>query len=104
MFHDFKSLLGDALSRHQMSRQVTTAQLLEMAQTTLGEILPPGRLTDARAVSFAHGTLTFIAANSPAGKFLSDRTNTIRERIVARLPTADLREIKIRIGSVDVLE
>ncbi len=104
MFHDFKSLLGDALSRHQMSRQVTTAQLLETATITLAEILPPGRASDARAVSFAHGTLNIVAANSPAGKFLSDRANQIRERIIARVPAADVREVKVRIGSVDVLE
>ncbi len=104
MFHDFKSLLGDALSRHQMSRQVTTAQLLEIAGIILVEMLPPTRASDARAVSFAHGILNITAGNSPAGKFLSDRKEDIRSRIVARVPNAHIQDVHIKIGSVDVLE
>lgn len=87
-----------------MTKQVTVAQLIEAAQATLLDILPKDRPNDARAVSFAHGTLTIVAGNSPAGKFLNDRKAQLREQIIVRVPSADIRDIYIRIGSVDVLE
>ena len=99
MFHDLKSLLGDALNRNRIAKEVTTAQVIDAANLAIVNILPQGRLDDARAISLRDGTLTIGCKNAAAGAFISERSKPLQEAIIARVPTANILRIRTSLVS-----
>lgn len=86
------------LKRHQITAQVTTARMIEVANETLARLLPEGRSTDANAVSVREGTMVVLCRNAAAAEFVSTRSNEILDAIKASLPSARVDRIRTRIG------
>jgi len=97
MLHDLKSLLGDAMSRNRISREVGIAQTLVAANETVAKLLPPGRTGDARAVSLREGVLTVGCLNAPASNFIAGKSAEILKAIVRRVPNANVLKIRTTI-------
>lgn len=93
-----KNLLNGMLHRHQITAQVTTARVIEVANDRLAEILPPGRYADAGAVLLREGTLVIHCRNAAAAGFLATKETDILDAIKRTLPTARVDRIRTKIG------
>jgi hypothetical protein len=98
MAHSLKDLLGDAVRRAQISREVTAAQIIEIATETVQKWLPEGRKTDAWAGSFRDGIVTVFCLNASAMQAVSLHAGDIADTIKRRLPTASITRIVPRLS------
>lgn len=95
---NIKSLLGDALRRHHIAPQITTARIIEETNAVLARILPPGRAADATAVFVRDGSVMVRCANAAAASFVSSRQPEILDEVKRRLPSAAVDRIQTRLG------
>lgn len=95
---DIKSLLGDALRRHQIAPQITTARVIEETNVALARMLPPGRSSDAVAAFVRDGAVMVRCANAAAAAFVSSRHQEILDEVKRRLPNAPVDRISTRLG------
>jgi len=93
-----KGLLTNMLARHQITKQVTTARIIEEANAAIGALLPAGRGGDATAVSVREGTVAVTCRNAGASSFLHDREEAILVSIKRALPSAQVDRIRTKIG------
>lgn len=99
MVEPLKNLLGDFLHRAQITRQVTTAQMVEMANEAIVGLLPASRAGDARACSIRDGILTVDCVNASAMQLIRQSQQVILNYIKRRVPQASIREIRPRLAS-----
>lgn len=95
---DIKSLLDGVLHRHQITAQVTTARIIEVANESLASMLPQGRALDAQAVSVRDGAVLVQCKNASAAEFTDARAGAVIDAVKARLPSARIDRIRTRIG------
>ena len=97
MVHSLKDLLGDAVGRAKITHQVTTARLIETANTAIRACLPKGRESDAWAATYHEGILTVHCAQAAAAEYLRAHIPDIASAIKQALPTAHLVRITMRL-------
>ena len=93
-----KGLLTNMLARHQITKQVTTARIIEEANAAIAALLPAGRGGDATAVSVREGTVTVVCRNAGASSFLHDREEPILVSIKKALPGAQVDRVRTRVS------
>lgn len=93
-----KGLLDGMLRRHQITAQVTTARIIEVANDALAQLLPAGRHADAAAVSVREGILLVHCRNAPASEFVSERAEAILDAVKGKLPSARVDRVRTRVG------
>lgn len=93
-----KGLLDGMLRRHQITAQVTTARVIEVANDALAQLLPAGRGADATAVSVREGIVLVHCRSAAAAEFVAGQSAAILDAIKAKLPTARVDRIRTRIG------
>ena len=86
------------LARHQITKQVTTARIIEEASAAIAALLPAGREGDATVTSVREGTVAVTCRNAGAAAFLHDRERTILDAVKKTLPGAKADRIRTRIG------
>ncbi len=95
---NIKSLLGDALRRHHIAPQITTARVIEETNEAIGRMLPEGRAADAVAVFVREGTVMVRCTNAAAAALVSSREREILDGVKIRLPSATIDRIRTKIG------
>ncbi len=93
-----KGLLDGMLKRHQITAQVTTARIIEVANESLAQLLPAGRSADAAAVSVYEGIVLVHCRNAAASEFVSGKSTEILDAVKAKLPSARVDRIRTRVG------
>jgi len=93
-----KGLLSNMLARHQITKQVTTARIIEEANAAIAALLPAGRGGDATAVSVREGTVAVTCRNAGAAAFLHDREEAILVSIKRVLPGAQVDRVRTRVS------
>lgn len=94
-----KGLLTNMLARHQITKQVTTARIIEEANVAIAALLPAGRGGDATAVSVREGTVAVSCRNAGAAGFLRERELAILDAIKRALPDAQVYRVRTKIVS-----
>lgn len=94
-----KGLLDGMLKRHQITAQVTTARVIEVANESLARILPPGRSADAVAVSVRDGELSVRCQNASATSRVQSRSDAILDEIKRALPAARVDRVRTKIDT-----
>ena len=94
-----KGLLSNMLARHQITKQVTTARIIEEANAAIAALLPAGRGGDATAVSVREGTVAVSCRNAGAAAFLHAREEPILVSIKKALPGAQVDRVRTKIVS-----
>lgn len=94
-----KDLLGGAVKRAGITKEVSQAQLLEAANDEVTKMLPPGRHADARVISLREGVLTVICLHAPASQLISRGSNRLLDTVKRAAPQADVRRVVVRIES-----
>ena len=95
--HDLKTLLGSALQRNQISREVTTARILDVAGETIAAMLPAGRATDATATGYRDGTVYVNCRHGAVAELIWTNESTIIDTIKRTLPSANIQRIKTKV-------
>ncbi len=95
--HDLKSLLGNALQRNQISREVTTARILDVAGEIIAALLPPGRSGDAVATGYRDGTVYVNCRHGAVVELLWENESDIIDTIKRTLPSANIQRIKTKV-------
>lgn len=90
-------LLGRAMKRAGIEREVTLAQLLEAANDAVAKVLPPGRSADARAVSLRDGLLLVACRHTAAVQAVSRAANEVLAALKRAAPRADIRRLVTRL-------
>jgi|SRR3989338_4763653 len=93
MIHSLKNLLGDAVGRAKITREVTTARLFEVANAAIHALLPKERHSDAWAGTYKDGVLTIHCSQASAADHLRKHAQDISGAIKQSLPTAHLVRI-----------
>lgn len=93
-----KGLLDGMLKRHQITAQVTTARIIEVANESLVHLLPTGRAADAVAVSVREGIVIVVCRSASAAEFVAGKSTEILDAVKAKLPSARVDRIRTRIG------
>ncbi len=95
--HDLKSLLGNALQRNQISREVTVARILEVAQEAMIGLLPVGRAADATATGYRDGVVYVNCRHGAVAERLWEQEQTIIDAIKRTIPAANIQRIKTKV-------
>lgn len=94
-----KDLLGGAVHRAGIEKEVSLAQLLEAANEVLATLLPADRAHDARALSLRDGVLTVACLHSSAAHIVSANMNMIMDAVKRAAPRAEIRRVLARLDS-----
>jgi predicted nucleic acid-binding Zn ribbon protein len=95
--HDLKSLLGNAIHRNQISREITAARILEVAQEAIIGLLPAGRAADATATGYRDGVVYVNCRHGAVAERLWEREQYIIDCIKKTIPSADIQHIKSKV-------
>lgn len=98
MAFSLKDLLGDAVRRAQIGREVTAARIVEAANKAVKNLLPEGRKGDAWAASFRDGVVTISCLNAPATQAILQNATTIMDAIKREMPTASVVRVVPRLA------
>ena len=97
MPHSLKDLLGNAISRANISREVTAAQIVLEANRYFDSKLGTTKRKDMKAISYSNTILTIATLSSPAAQYVSQLQAEIIAHIVSVLPTASITRIQTRV-------
>ncbi len=92
-------LLGRAIKRAGIEREVTRAQLLEAANEAVAKALPAGHAADAKAVSLKDGLLLVACRHAAAASAVSRAGNEVLAALKRAAPRADVRRLLTRVES-----
>lgn len=95
------SLLGDAMNRSRLARTVQAVQVVREADQTIARLLPAGRTSDAKAISYQNGVLTFSCKNSGVMAFIHQHERTVTDLIRQAIPGATVDKIRTRLERPD---
>ena len=90
--------IKDALKRHGISGQVTSALAVGYANSTLDQLVDPLVRPDLRALSFEQDKLTVVCQNSAASHLASTLGSDLKEAIETRLPNISVKSIVCKIN------
>ncbi len=92
-------LLGKAIKRAGIEREVTLAQVLEAANATLAKALPVGHAMDAKAVSLKDGLLVVQCRHASAAQTVYRASQAILAELKRAAPRTDIRRLLTRIDA-----
>ncbi len=92
-----KDLLRGAMTRNRISKQITSSQIVEVANKILPSILPAGREKDATVISFQNGVLKIVVNNSSSKEHLTYQESDIVARIRREFPEVKIERITFNI-------
>ncbi len=92
------ALLGTAVKRAGIEREVTLAQIIEAANDAVAALLPPGRQADARAQSLRDGVLTVLCRHASAAQLVTRQAAAIVDAVKRAAPKADIRRVLVRVA------
>ena len=95
---NLKDLLPDSMRRAHITEQVTVARIIEATDRYLRSILPPGRHSDAAAVSVRDGIVLVVCLNAAASHLISRSESDLVTSVLRELPKADLHGVRVRVG------
>lgn len=90
-------LLGRAMKRAGIEREVTLAQVLEAANTALAKALPVGYAMDAKAVSLKDGLLIVQCRHAAAAQTIYRASQAILGELKRAAPKTDVRRLLTRV-------
>lgn len=94
-------LLGDAMNRSKLARTVQAVMVVEAADRTIARLLPAGRSSDAKTVSYQAGTLTVSCRNSAVMSLIHQRERQISDDVRQAVPGAIVDRIHARLERPD---
>ncbi len=90
-------LLGRAIKRAGIEREVTRAQILEAANEAVAKALPAGHAADAKAVSLKDGLLLVACRHASAAQAVFRASNDVLAALKRAAPRADVRRLLTRV-------
>ncbi len=94
-----KDLLGKAVQRAGIDRQVAVAQVLEAADEAVRRLLPRGRAADARAAALRDGALIVACRHASAAQAVARGAPSLLDAVKRASPKADVRRVVTRLES-----
>jgi|GEM_PF-2095103 len=91
--HSMKDLLRKSLKQHGVSAEVTSSQMMIVANEFLQDVLPPFRQMDARAMSLKNEVLKINIKNGSVRQFLAP----FEQELFQRLEEKFLKKVVSRI-------
>lgn len=88
-----KDLLRGAMVRNRISKQITSSQIVELANKILPSMLPVGREKDAHAVSFKNQILKINVKNTSSKEHLHFQETDIVARIRREFEEVEIEHI-----------
>jgi hypothetical protein len=88
-----KDLLRGAMTRNRIANQITSSQIVEVANRILPKMLPDGREKDARVTSFKNKILKITVKNSSSKEHLMFQESDIVARIRREFPEIKIEKI-----------
>lgn len=92
-------LLGRAMKRAGIEREVTRAQVLEAANGAITKALPVGHGADAKAVSLRDGVLVVSCRHAAAAQTVFRAGQAIVAELKRTAPRVDIRRLATQIES-----
>ncbi len=93
-----KDLLRRSVSRHAISKEVTSSQILVCANEFLIDVLPVFRSQDARAVSYGNGILKIATRSSATTQHLKPFEGELKQRLQEKFHDFTLTKIIFQIN------
>ena len=97
MAFSIKDLLGDAVFRARIGKEVMLARTIESANAHLSTLLPAGHADDARAISLKEGVVTIACKNPSATHLISTKKYDILSAIKRDVPESTAARIHTRL-------
>lgn len=93
--HKLSDLLGGALQRAGITREVAAAVVVQAADEALEAVFGQGVLEAARAHTFADEVLTFVSSDAAFAQEIRLRESALLADIVRRVPRVTIREVQV---------
>ena len=93
-----KNMLGGALARHGITRQVTAAMVVVRANEVLAEMLGKPLVDDVRALSFRDGRLSLACRHASAAYDAEPCTEALAHRLEEAIPDVSIVAIDVRVN------
>ena len=94
---EISDLLTQSLRRHGIERQVTTAQIVEVAEALIQRALSPAAKEDVRVISFFGDALRVACRHPAAGGELRRLKPAILADLARSFPRKTIRDIETLI-------
>lgn len=90
-------LLGGAVDRAGIRRNVNAAVIVEAGNHTLENLFGDGILIHARCISFTDGVLRLYCTHAALAEEIQRRSKEMILQVTERVPRADIREVSLRV-------
>ena len=92
-----RDLLTQAMQRARVSKQVTAAQIVSLANEKLDTLLSPAQRTDARVVFYREHALTIEVNNASIGQYIKELEGQLLHAMHERLAPSTIRKVNYRV-------